>query len=132
MPASIGELKDMSACYIHPFGSRVLILPRETPKELSGLIVPDAAREKYPTEGEVIECGPDVPCFMRKNEQGIEIEVPVLQPGDRVVYSKYTGFQLNFGDGKQFILVPYEDIAGMLDPACPVLGKEEKPSFTPR
>lgn len=144
MPASQAKLLGQAACYIHPLGGRVLIRPTEAPSHIRvggmDLTVPDQAKDMYPTEGTVVDTGPDVPLVPKlgpdglpeKDETGQEVMQALFQPGDRVVYSRYTGFLLTFGDGEKFLLVPYEDIAGVLDPKCPVLGKEPEPAFNPR
>lgn len=144
MPASEGNLKGMAACYIHPFGTGILILPSGTPDKINvggvELSVPEEGKEVYPVEGEVLEVGPDVPLVVKigpdglpeKDEQGQDVMETPVQPGDRVVYSRYAGSMLNFGDGQKLIVVPFGDLIGWLDKDCPVLQKPEKAKFTPR
>lgn len=139
MPATVAELRMMS-CYIHPLGDRVLIIPTETPDEVSGLILPANAKDPYPPEGEVVECGPDVPLvptigkdgLPEKDEHDQDVMQTVVKPGDRVVYSRYAGSQLKFGDGGSFLILPSSDILGLLDPKCPSLVGKKKATFSPQ
>jgi hypothetical protein len=75
MPASITNLIAERACYIHPAGGRVLIVPTETPDEIShgtlNLVIPDQAKDPYPTEGTVIDVGPDVPLVPKIGKDGL-------------------------------------------------------------
>lgn len=134
MPASLANPIDAKACYIHPLGDRVLIRPVETATEIKGILVPKAvkeARDAYVTEGEVIDVGPEVPFVVVKDEAGNEREEPKLKPGDRVVFSRYSGHEVPFVDGTRFLLIPERDICGLLDPACPVLDEKKVPEFQP-
>jgi co-chaperonin GroES (HSP10) len=135
MAAVTGNLVAEKACYIHPLGNRVLIIPIQTASEIGGIIVPKNvkdARDGSTTEGTVIDVGPDVERVIRVNDDGNEVEETRLKPGDRVVFSRYTGLEIPFMDGTKFLLIPDGDIQGILDPKCPVLGEKDKPEFTPR
>jgi chaperonin GroES len=73
----------------------------------SGLIVPDAAKEK-PLEGEVIAVGSG-----RQLPDGSVREVS-LSPGDIVLFGKYTGDEIKL-DGVEHIILREEDVLAVLD-----------------
>src|SRR5207247_11320102 len=70
-----------------PLADRVAIRPMEETEEMKGgLYIPDTAKEK-PIQGEVIAVGPG------RLEKGQRVPME-LKVGDRVVYGKYTGSQV--------------------------------------
>ena len=84
-----------------PLGNRVLVERVEEPtKTPSGIIIPDNAKEK-PLEGNVLAIGPEV------EEEG-QIKV-----GDKVVFAKYSGTEINL-DGKEYLILSTDDILGIL------------------
>ncbi len=91
---------------IHPLADRVAIRPLEDTEEMKGgLYIPDTAKEK-PIQGEVIAVGPG---GMEKGER-----VPMeLKVGDRVVYGKYTGSQVELED-EEIILIKEADVIAKL------------------
>jgi chaperonin GroES len=70
-----------------------------------GLYIPDTAKEK-PIQGEVIAVGPG---RMEKSER-VAMELKV---GDRVVYGKYSGTQIEL-DGEEIILIKESDVIAKL------------------
>jgi len=87
---------------IKPFEDRVLVEPEETEESRtkSGIIIPDTAREK-PRTGKVIEVGTD-------EEIAENIKV-----GDRIVFAKFTGDEVEF-EGKKYLIVSRSDILAMI------------------
>src|SRR6266568_3631362 len=76
---------------IFPLADRVAIRPLEETQEMKGgLYIPDTAKEK-PIQGEVIAVGPG------RLEKGQRVPME-LKVGDRVVYGKYTGSQVELED----------------------------------
>ena len=75
----------MSKITFKPINDRVVVkpLPAEE-KTKGGIIIPDTAKEK-PQQGEVIAVGP--------GKEGVKLNVNV---GDRVLYGKYSGQELNY------------------------------------
>src|SRR3989454_6547980 len=72
---------------VFPLADRVAIRPLEETEEMKGgLYIPDTAKEK-PIQGEVIAVGPG------RMEKGQRVPME-LKVGDRVVYGKYTGSQV--------------------------------------
>src|SRR2546430_4070288 len=77
---------------VFPLADRVAIRPLEETEEMKGgLYIPDTAKEK-PIQGEVIEIGPG------RMEKGQRVPME-LKVGDRVVYGKYTGSQVELDVG---------------------------------
>jgi chaperonin GroES len=83
---------------IQPLEDRVVVTPIEAAAQTaSGLYLPDTAKEK-PQEGEVIAVGPG-----RIDDKGNRVPLDVAV-GDKVIYSKYGGTEVNFGDVDYLIL----------------------------
>jgi len=70
-----------------------------------GLYIPDTAKEK-PIQGEVIAVGPG----RREKEALVTMELKV---GDRVVYGKYSGTQVEL-EGEEIILIKESDVIAKL------------------
>ncbi|MDR2773501.1 MAG: co-chaperone GroES [Tannerella sp.] len=78
---------------IKPLADRVLIKPADAEeKTASGIIIPDSAKEK-PLKGEVIATG-----------KGTKDEEMVLKEGDKVLYGKYAGTEIELNDTKYLIM----------------------------
>jgi chaperonin GroES len=78
---------------IKPLADRVLIKPADAEeKTASGIIIPDSAKEK-PLKGEVIAVG-----------KGTKDEEMILKEGDRVLYGKYAGTEIELDDTKYLIM----------------------------
>ena len=79
---------------IEPLGEIVLIeLEKAAEKTASGLMLPEAAREKM-NVGTVVAAGPD-------SEN--------VKAGDKVVYKKYAGTEITWGE-TDFLLLKSEDL----------------------
>jgi len=79
---------------IEPLGEMVLIeLEQAAEKTASGLMLPEAAREKM-NVGTVVAVGPDA-----EN----------VKAGNKVIYKKYAGTELTWDD-KEYLLVKSEDL----------------------
>ena len=87
---------------IKPFEDRVLVEPEEMEESRtkSGIIIPDTAKEK-PRTGKVIEVGTD-------EELAENIKV-----GDKIVFAKFTGDELEF-EGKKYLIVSRSDILAVI------------------
>lgn len=87
---------------IKPFEDRVLVETEETEesKTKGGIIIPDTAKEK-PRMGKVIEVGTD-------EDLAEKIEV-----GDRIVFAKFTGDEIEF-EGKKYLIVSSSDILAVI------------------
>lgn len=77
---------------------KILVQPQEAEeKTVSGIIIPDSAKEK-PQVGTVVLVGTD------KKDEPMEIKV-----GDVVFYGKYSGTELNI-DGEDYLLMSQADV----------------------
>lgn len=84
---------------IQPLGSRVLIRPlEEESRTAGGIFLPDTAKEK-PQLGQVVAVGDDE-----------EIKV---EPGDRVIFPKYTGTEFRY-NGIEYLIMEANDILAKL------------------
>ena len=91
---------------IFPLADRVAIRPMEETEEMKGgLYIPDTAKEK-PIQGEVIAVGTG------RREKG-EVVPMELKVGDRVVYGKYSGTQVEL-EGEEVILIKESDVIAKL------------------
>ena len=87
---------------IKPFEDRVLVEPEEIEESRtkSGIIIPDTAKEK-PRTGKVIEVGTD-------EELAENIKV-----GDKIVFAKFTGDEIEF-EGKKYLIISRGDILAVI------------------
>ena len=86
-----------------PIGDRVVIKPApEETKTKSGIVLPDAAKEK-PSEGTVVAVGTG-----RTLDNGIRIPVEV-KVGDKIIYSKYGGSEVKI-ENEEYIILAERDI----------------------
>ena len=87
---------------IKPLADRVLVEPKaaET-KTAGGLIIPDNAKEK-PQEGTVLAVGAG------KKDEPMEVKV-----GDKVLYGKYAGTEIN-AEGKSYMIMRQSDILAII------------------
>ena len=93
---------------IKPLEDRVVVKPLEAEQTTaSGLVIPDTAKEK-PQEGEVIAVGAGR--FADKGER-VPMDVKV---GDKVVFSKYGGTELKYGN-EEFLVLGTRDILAVIN-----------------
>ena len=91
---------------VFPLADRVAIRPMEETEEMKGgLYIPDTAKEK-PIQGDVLAVGPG------RMEKGARVPME-LKVGDRVVYGKYTGTQVEL-EGEEIILIKESDVIAKL------------------
>nr|CRH07871.1 Cpn10 chaperonin GroES, small subunit of GroESL [Candidatus Magnetococcus massalia] len=91
-----------------PLHDRVVIKRTEQDeKTASGIIIPDAAKEK-PIQGEVLAAGAGA---IADNGQVRALDVKV---GDRVLFSKYSGTEVKI-DGDELVIMRESDIMGVLE-----------------
>ena len=93
---------------IKPLEDRVVVKPLEAEQTTaSGLVIPDTAKEK-PQEGEVVAVGTG-----RFNDKGERVPMDV-QVGDKVVFSKYGGTELKYGN-EEFLVLGTRDILAVIN-----------------
>jgi len=92
----------MSDVKIKPLADRVVVKPLEAQeKTISGIIIPDSAKEK-PQRGTVMAAGPGT------KDEKMEVKV-----GDVVLYGKYAGTEINL-DGKDYLIMKQTDIFAII------------------
>jgi chaperonin GroES len=83
---------------IQPLEDRIVVTPIEAASQTaSGIYLPDTAKEK-PQEGEVVAVGPG-----RIDDNGNRVPLDVAV-GDKVIYSKYGGTEVTYGEVDYLIL----------------------------
>ena len=87
---------------VQPLADRVLVRPvAAEEKTVGGIIIPDTAKEK-PLQGEVLAVG-----------NGTKDEQMVLKVGDRVLYGKYAGTELEL-DGEKLLIMRQSDVLAVI------------------
>ena len=93
---------------IRPIQDRIVIRPVDADEKTSGgIIIPDSAKER-PREGVVIAVGPGL-----RQEDGT-ILTPDVKQGDRVIYAKYYGIEVQI-DGVEHLIMREEEILGVVE-----------------
>ena len=87
---------------IKPLADRVLILPApaET-KTVSGIIIPDSAKEK-PLRGTVVAVG-----------NGTKDEAMILQENNIVLFGKYAGTEIEI-DNEKYLIMRQSDVLAVI------------------
>src|ERR671932_729062 len=101
---------------IRPLYDRIVVKRVETTDEKTagGLIIPDSAKEK-PQEGEVVAVGKG-----KRLEDGKVVTLDV-QPGDRILFGKYSGSEIKI-DGQEYVIMREDEVLGVLDSASKTAG----------
>ena len=87
---------------IKPLADRVLVKPASAEeKTISGIIIPDSAKEK-PLKGEVVAVG-----------KGTKDEEMVVKTGETVLYGKYAGTEIEW-DGEIYLIMLQSDILAII------------------
>ena len=87
---------------IKPLADRVLIKPAAAEeKTVGGIIIPDTAKEK-PLKGEVVAVG-----------NGTKDEEMRLKAGDKVLYGKYAGTEIEL-DGENYLIMRQSDVLAII------------------
>lgn len=85
-----------------PLQDRVLVKPAQAEeKTASGLFIPDTAKEK-PQHGEIVAVGTG------KKDEPLTVKV-----GDRVLYGKYSGTEIEI-EGTQYLIMREIDLLGVI------------------
>ena len=88
---------------ITPLYDRILVKRiEEEEQKIGGIIIPDTAKEK-PQEGEVIAVGAG-----RVLENG-ERQSPDVKVGDKILFGKYSGTEVKYGD-EEYLIMREDDI----------------------
>ena len=96
-----------SATDLKPMGDRVVVRPSEKESlTQGGIYLPDTAQGR-PQEGEVVATGPG---RVLNNGKRVEMEV---KPGDKVIYSKFAGTEVDVED-EEVLVLGMNDILAIL------------------
>ena len=96
------------ASKLKPLADRVIVRRFEAEeKTKSGILLPDAAREK-PTKGKVLAVGPG-----KLDDNGKRVPM-LVRVGDTVVYTKYSGTEVELGDEK-FVILRESELLGVME-----------------
>jgi chaperonin GroES len=92
----------MANVNIKPLADRVLVEPAQAEeKTAAGIIIPDTAKEK-PQKGIVVAVGP-----------GKKDEPITVKAGDKVLYGKYSGTEINV-EGSDYLIMRESDILAII------------------
>ncbi len=92
---------------LKPLADRIVVKPLEAKdRTKSGIIVPDAAKEK-PQEGKVIAVGTG-----RLLEDGV-VKALEVKNGDRVLYGRYAGSEVTL-EGDDYLILREEDVLAVV------------------
>jgi len=92
---------------IKPLHDRVIVKRvEEEEKTKGGIIIPDTAKEK-PVEGKVVAAGDG-----KIMEDGKKFPLEVKK-GDRVLFGKYAGTEINI-DGEEHLIMKEDDIIAIV------------------
>ncbi|PSR02586.1 MAG: co-chaperone GroES [Bacteroidetes bacterium SW_11_45_7] len=87
---------------LQPLADRVVVKPEPAEEETKGgIIVPDTAKEK-PQKGDVVAVG-----------DGKKDEPMTVKQGDKVLYGKYSGTEVNI-EGEDYLIMREADIYGII------------------
>ncbi|MEX0886212.1 MAG: co-chaperone GroES [Phycisphaeraceae bacterium] len=93
---------------VRPLDDRVLIKPEEPEeKTAGGIYLPESAQEK-PLIGNVLAVGPG-----KLNDDGTRTE-PSVKKGDKVLYGKYSGTEVDI-DGDQHMILRESELLGIVE-----------------
>jgi len=103
---------------LKPLGDRVLLKVQPAADVTAGgVVLPDSAKEK-PIVGEVVAVGPGKRAGDRGGPRGVDKEAsspndrraPTVKIGDKVLYFKWAGDQMETPDGDQYVVLHESDI----------------------
>ena len=93
---------------LKPLGDRVVLKPLEAEETTaSGIVLPGKDKEK-PQQAEVLEVGPGGMI------DGKEVKMEVKK-GQKVIYSKYSGTEVELDDKEKVIVVKQSDILAVIE-----------------
>ena len=100
--------KSRTKCRIKPLDDRLIIVVDEAEERTSaGIFLPDSAQEK-PMHGTVVAVGPG-----KTNDDGERTPL-VVKVGDKVVYGKYAGTEVELDDD-DFVVLRETDLLAIID-----------------
>ncbi len=96
------------ATELKPLNDRLVIKPLQQEQVLSsGIVIPDSAKEK-PQQGEVVAVGPG-----KRDDSGDRVPLDI-ELGDRILYKKYTGQEIQIDNEDLIVLEEREVLAKLV------------------
>ena len=96
-----------AATKIQPLADRIVVKALEETEQMrGGLYIPDTAKEK-PQQGEVVAAGPG-----KFNDDGKRVPLEVAV-GNRILYGKYSGTEVNV-DGEEYLILRETDVLAII------------------
>jgi chaperonin GroES len=96
-----------AATKIQPLADRIVVKALEETEQMrGGLYIPDTAKEK-PQQGEVVAVGPG-----KINDDGNRVPLE-LEVGNRILYGKYSGTEVNV-DNEEFLILRESDVLAII------------------
>lgn len=93
---------------LRPLQDRILVKRvEEAQKTKGGIIIPDSAKEK-PAEGEVVAVGGG-----KVGDDGKKVPLEIKK-GDRILFSKYGGTEVNIED-EEYLIMREDDVLGVVE-----------------
>jgi chaperonin GroES len=93
---------------VMPLGNHIVVKRMEAERKTAGgIVVPDSAQEK-PQQGRVLSVG-DGPKLKSGKHVGSQV-----QEGDRVLFSQYSGMEVEV-DGERLLIMSEEDLLAVMD-----------------
>jgi len=100
--------KEIMDINVRPLHDRVIVKGLDqAATSKGGIIIPDSAKEK-PQEGRVVAVGPG-----RRTDEGKIVPLGV-ETGDRVLFTKYSGTDVEIG-GEKHLILQENDILGVIE-----------------
>lgn len=90
-----------------PLYDRVLIKRIDADDKVGGLFIPESAKEK-PLEGEVVAVGPGA-----RLDDG-KTRTPAVKAGDRILFGKYSGDEVQV-DGTKHLIMRESEILALIE-----------------
>jgi chaperonin GroES len=93
---------------VRPLGDRVIVEVDDSPDTTKGgIIIPENAKEPL-TRGVVIAAGPGKVIDGKMREVTVKV-------GDRVLFGKYSGSDVDNEDRKPYKIMPEDDLLGVIE-----------------
>jgi len=100
--------KSKTKTSLKPLDDRVIVLPDEPEdKTASGIYLPEGAKEK-PMQGTIVAVGPG------KITDAGERATPAVKQGDKVIYGKYAGTEVDVDD-QTLMIMRESELLGVIE-----------------
>jgi len=94
---------------LRPLYDKIVVkrMEEQEQRTASGIIIPDTAKEK-PQIGEVIAVGDG------KLLNNGQVVAPKVKPGDKVVFNKYAGTEIEL-DGEKYLIMSEDEVLAIIE-----------------